>query len=124
MSTTTNNPSIPVKRLQLDPVTGALIAAPKKHLFLRGPIPLEWLSKAATLPGKTIHLSLALWWLHGMAKGVSFKLTQKSLRSLNVDRGATSAGLRRLEQAGLVQVERKLGQRPTIKILSALTLKG
>ncbi len=52
-----------------------------------------------------------------MAKGKPFKLTQKALKILNVERGAASAGLARLEQAGLIQVERKPGQRPTISIL-------
>lgn len=120
MSTThTSDIHVPVKRLQLNRATGALVDAPKKELFLRGPIPLEWLSKAAAFPGKTLHIAIALWWRQGMAKGTSFKLTQAALKYLYVERDAASAGLLRLEQAGLIQVERNPGRRPTISILPA-----
>ena len=52
-----------------------------------------------------------------MAKGKPFKLTQTALKTMNVERDAANDGLARLEQAGLIQVERKPGQRPTISIL-------
>ena len=108
--------AIPVKRLQLDVVTGKLMPVPKKELFLRGPIPLEWLARAAALPGKTLNVSLALWWHHGMAKGKPFKLTRKALEYFNVERDAVGKALTQLEHAGLVQVERSSGRRPTITI--------
>jgi len=115
----TSDLHIPVKRLQLSDATGTLVAAPKTKPFLRGPIPLEWLGEAAKLPGKTINVAIALWWRYGMAKGKPFKLTRMALKILNVKRDAASAGLARLEQAGLIQVERKPGQRPIVSILTA-----
>ena len=115
----TTDRQIPAKRWQLDAASGILVASPKKELFLRGPIPLEWLGKAAKLQGKAINVAIALWWCHGMAKGKPFKLTQTALSSLNVKRGAVSAGLVGLEQAGLIRIERKTGQRPTISIITA-----
>ncbi len=108
---------IPVKRLQLNVVTGNLVGVPKKKLFLRGPIPLEWLAEAATFPGKTLNVALALWWIYGMTKGKPFQLTGGALMHLNVERGAANRGLARLEEAGLIQVDRKPGQRPTVTIL-------
>ena len=111
------NPNIPVKRLQLDRESGVLVESPTKPLFLRGPIPMAWLEKAAALPGKTINVALALWWLHGMNDGKAFKLTRKALNYLHVSRDATYSSLERLEQHGLIQVERKSGSRPTISIL-------
>lgn len=108
---------IPVNKLQFDHTTGKFAASPKKALFLKGPIPLDWLNKAATLSGKTINVGIALWWLHGMAKGKPLKLTRMSLKSLCVERDAASDAITRLEKAGLIQVERKPGQRPTILIL-------
>ena len=108
---------IPVTRLQLDRKSGVLTEAPLKALFLRGPIPMDWLSKAANLSGKTLHLANALWWLKGMTKTQSFKLTQKALDLMHVSRDAASDGLLRLEKQGLIAVERKSGQRPTITIL-------
>ena len=107
---------VPVKRLQLD-ATGKLVESPKPALFLRGPIPLNWLGSAASLPGKTLNVGIALWWLHGMAKGKPFKLTQKALQTLNVERDAASAALVRLEQGGLIRVVRKPGQRPMVSVV-------
>ena len=103
--------------MQLDATTRKLVASPKAELFLRGPIPLAWLGRAAALPGKTLHVGIALWWLHGMAKGKPFKLTQKALLTLNVERDAASAALVRLEQAGLIRIERKPGQRPAVSMV-------
>jgi len=103
--------------LQLSSETGTLVDAPKKDLFLRGPIPLDWLSVAAHLPGKTINLALAVWWRYGMSKSRPFKLSQTALRQFNVERDAERAGLARLEQEGLIKVDRKPGQRPYIEIL-------
>jgi hypothetical protein len=118
----TTNPTpdlnVPVKRLQLNRASGTLVEAPMKVLFLRGPIPMDWLSNASNLPGKTLNVAVALWWLHGMANKKPFKLTQKALESLNVGRDAASDGLVRLEQQGLIRVERKTGQRPIISILT------
>jgi hypothetical protein len=108
---------LPVKRLQLDPASNTLVEAPKRDLFLRGPIPISWLDKAAALPGKTLNIAIALWWLHGMAKGKPLKLTQTALNYFNVKRDAASDGLARLENSKLIQVERHAGRRPTISIL-------
>ena len=108
---------IPVKRLQLNHASGKLAEAPKKDLFLRGPIPLEWLASAAKLPGKTLNVALALRWLHGMSEGKPFKLTQKALDLLNVSRETAGDCLVRLEQQGLIQVVRKPGRSPVISIL-------
>ena len=108
---------IPVKRLQLNFVTGKLMSAPKKELFIKGPIPLEWLAKAAALPGKTLNVAMALWWHHGMAGGKPFKLTAMALKHLNIKRDATGMALTRLEQAKLIQVERKPGQRPIVSMI-------
>ena len=114
---TNQDHKIPVTRLQLDKKSGDLTEAHPKALFLRGPIPMDWLSKAANLSGKTLHLANALWWLKGMDKTQPFKLTQKALDLMHVSRDAASDGLGRLEKSGLITVERKAGQRPTITIL-------
>jgi hypothetical protein len=120
----TSDLKVPVKRLQLDRVSGSLVESPMKSLFVRGPIPLEWLRRAARLPGKTINVAVALWWRYGMAKGRPFKLTQMALNALNVGRDAASAALLLLEQDGLIQVERKSGQRPNISLVTHLADTG
>lgn len=112
------------KRLQLDIDTGKLVPIPKKKLFLRGPIPMDWLSKAAELPGKTLNVALAIWWLQGMTQSESFKLTRKSLSLFNIKRDAASISLKRLEGAGLIKIQKKVGQRPVILIIDLQDIKN
>ena len=112
------------KRLQLDIDTGKLVPIPKKKLFLRGPVPMDWLSKAAELPGKTLNVALAIWWLQGMTQSESFKLTRKSLILFNIKRNAASISLKRLEGAGLIKIQKKIGQRPVISIIDLQDIKN
>lgn len=110
--------SIPVKRVRHDPFTGQYTDAPLSAPFLKGPIPMAWLSKAAKLPGKALNVGIAIWWLHGMSKTKPFKLTGKALDQLDISRDAASSALKRLEAQGLIRVQRAPGQRPAVEILS------
>ncbi len=110
--------SIPVKRVRHDSSTGQYIDAPMSVPFLKGPIPMAWLNATAKLPGKTLNVGIAIWWLAGMAKTKTFKLTGKALKQLEVSRDAASDALKRLEARGLIRVQRSPGQRPTVEILS------
>ena len=85
--------------------------------FLKGPIPMAWLNAAAKLPGKTLNVGIAIWWLAGMSKTTAFKLTRKALNQLGVSRDAASDALKRLEENGLILVKRLPGQRSTVEIL-------
>jgi hypothetical protein len=109
--------SIPVRRVRLDSSTGKHVDAPLTVPFLKGPIPMAWLNEAAKLPGKTLNLGLAIWWLAGMAKTKTFKLTGKALDQLDISRDAAADALKRLEGRGLIRVQRAPGQRPTVEIL-------
>ena len=108
---------IPVKRLRPNLESGQIEEVPQSVPFLKGPIPLWWLTRAAALPGKALALGVALWWLHGMSKDGSFKLTGKALEAMNVSRDAATDGLRRLEADGLVSVQRAKGKRPVVHIV-------
>jgi hypothetical protein len=108
---------IPVKRVRYDSSTGKHIDAPMSAPFLKGPIPMAWLNVAAKLPGKTLNVGLAIWWLAGMSKTTSFKITGKALDQLGVSRDAASDALKRLEEHGLILVKRSPGQRPKVQIL-------
>ena len=109
--------SIPVKRIKYDSPSGSYIDAPMSVPFLKGPIPMAWLNVAAKLPGKTLNVGIAIWWLAGMSKTTAFKLTGKSLDQLGVSRDAASDGLKRLEDNGLILVKRSPGQRPIVEIV-------
>jgi hypothetical protein len=109
--------SIPVKRIKYDSPSGSYIDAPMSVPFLKGPIPMAWLNVAAKLPGKTLNVGIAIWWLAGMSKTSAFKITSKALDQLGVSRDAASDGLKRLEDNGLILVKRSPGQRSTVEIL-------
>ena len=108
---------IPVRRMRHNPLSGGLEESKKSELFLKGPVPLSWLSKASLLPGKSFNVGLALWWLEGMAKGKPHKLTGSVIGHFGVKRDASRDALRRMEQAGLVRVERNPGSCPLVSIL-------
>lgn len=113
----TSDSRVPVKRLQFDVASRKLEVVPEKKLFLRGPIPLNWLAAAAHLPGKTLNVAVALRWLNGMAAGKPISLTRKALEALNIERDAARMGLNRLADAGLIRIDRKPGRRPVVSIM-------
>ena len=88
--------------------------------FLRGPIPWSWLCAAAVESGhgSGFKLAIVLWHLSGLNRqSKTIKLSGKIMREMGVDRHATYRGLKSLETAGLVLVERRLGQSPIVTIL-------
>ena len=89
----------------------------KQGEFLKGPIPLSWLSVAACLPGKALHAGLAIWFEHGRRKKAQFKLTAAIAKRFGVARKAVYGALRSLEEAGLIAAERRHGKNPIITLL-------
>ncbi len=87
-------------------------------MFLKGPIPLNWLSPAALLPGKTLSVGIAIWFMAGIKKNNTIRLTGKTMIQFGVKRKAGYRALQRLEQAGLISVKRGIGRCPVVTILS------
>ena len=86
--------------------------------FLKGPIPLDWLSLAATQPGKTLHVALALWFWVGLRKSCEVALSMAWLRkTFGMNRYAGYRGLAMLERAGLVSVVRHQGRKSLVTLL-------
>ena len=88
-----------------------------KGRFLRGPIPRDWLCGVARLPGKALHVGLVLWHVAGLKKSREVKLERRHLNSFGLGRKAVYAGLKAMEEQGLVGLSKKTGGRPTITIL-------
>jgi len=88
-----------------------------KGRFLMGPIPLNWLIKASVLPGKCIHVAVAIWFLTGVKKANTVPLSNKLLSEFGVDRFSKSRALRRLSNAGLVAVMQSKGCSPLVTVL-------
>jgi hypothetical protein len=107
--------SIPVRKIDLE-VASQRRQPETTEYFLKGPIPLPWLEAAAKLPGKAYVLGNILWWHHGMSQGSSIKVTKRSLERFAISEDAYRDGLQRLEDAGLVSVLRRPGQRAEVRI--------
>lgn len=94
----------------------SLLLADRRQ-YLEGPIPLDWLSAAARLPGKSLHVGMAIWFIGGLRKSRVVLLSNIISLRFGLDRNAKYRALTWLEAAGLIAVERKLGRVPKITIL-------
>jgi hypothetical protein len=95
-------------------------ATSRRSKYLRGPIPLSWLTQACSLPGqKVLVVSLALWYLKGLRGGKNkLELTANTLDYFGEqDRMAKSRGLKALEQEELIRVTSRPGQESLIDIV-------
>jgi hypothetical protein len=89
-----------------------------KGEFLKGPIPLSWLTVASKLSGKApLAVALAIWFEAGRRKSKEVRLTTAVIERFGLDRKAKYRGLSALEKAGLVQVRRKPRRNPVVTIL-------
>jgi hypothetical protein len=87
--------------------------------FLRGPIPLVWLSRACRLSPKALAVGLALWFKAGMSKNSPEVVASPGLlkRFGVMARRTQYQALSNLERAGLVAVDRGRGRCPRVTIL-------
>jgi hypothetical protein len=85
--------------------------------FIKGPIPLDWITIAAQLPGKSLQIGITLHYLAGLKKTSTVRLTQTTLNKFGVSRHCKYRALRCLEQARLITLNRTHGKNPTVTIL-------
>lgn len=85
--------------------------------FIKGPLPLDWVQRAAALPGKALQVGLCLWYLAGLTQFKQVRLTSKITEAMGVSRDAKGEALKRLAQAGLVRVEQRPGCAPEVTLL-------
>jgi len=85
--------------------------------FIKGPISLKWISMAARLPGKALHVALVLKFFEGLTRSRKILLSNRILNLFGVDRFAKARALKELEQADLISVVRKQGCSPLVTIL-------
>ena len=85
--------------------------------FLKGPIPLPWLTDAAKLPGKALHVGVVLWFLAGLRKTNEVALSPSRSREFGIGRHSGYRAIRQLETARLITVDRHRGRAPIVTIL-------
>jgi hypothetical protein len=94
-------------------------ATPLGGYYLRGPVPLAWLSAAARLPGSALAVGIALWYLAGLRRTrQDLALSSERLQEFGVSRHAKDRALRHLAEAGLVEVARKKGRSPRVTLFA------
>lgn len=84
--------------------------------FLRGPIPLEWL-RVAGKSRASLAVGVGLWYIAGLVKSETFKVSPARMRELGVERKLLYTGLRQLEAVGLVEADRQPGSSAVVTIL-------
>ena len=90
--------------------------------FLKGPIPLLWLTAAAQLSGKApVAVGLAIWFESGRRKSNEVKLTTAILQRFAVKRKSKYSALKSLEEAGLIRVRREPRKNPVVTILEVVS---
>jgi hypothetical protein len=87
--------------------------------FLRGPIALRWVCAAARLPGKPLAVAMAVMFKVGVERCDTVAVSRKLLERFGVGRQAGYRGLKALEQAKLVEVERHRGRCPRVTVKGA-----
>ena len=89
----------------------------KGHLFLRGPVSVEWLAQASALGKAAMFVGLECWYRAGLAGSLVFRLNLSQLAvAPKLARSSVRRGLQHLERAGLVSVARPVGQRLLVAI--------
>ncbi len=110
-------------RLAAPPVALPPPARPPRHApgepFLKGPVPWGWLTSAADLPGKALAVSLVVWFRAGCENRRTVAVTLARLTRMGMSESTARRGLRTLERAGLVSVERRPGRAARVTLLAA-----
>ena len=99
-------------------VAGAEATVSHKTLpFLKGPVPLDWICAACGLPGKALNAALCLRYLQGLTRSDTVTAGNRVRGRFGLSRQAWYDALKRLEQAGLVRLERKQGRSARITLI-------
>lgn len=118
--------SIDLQKVQIKNKTAGQCSVPNtakpprprhRKKFLRGPIPLKWLSHAAMLPGRSLHVAIAVWFMAGLKNARIVPISNITALQFGLDRNAKYRGLEWLENANLISVERRAGRAPIVTIL-------
>jgi DNA-binding transcriptional ArsR family regulator len=86
--------------------------------FVKGPLPLEWIVAATRCAsGKGLPMLLALKAKADASREDWVKPPAAVLNSLGFDRAARSRTISALEKAGLIEVQRRKGRPPLVRLL-------
>jgi hypothetical protein len=93
---------------------------PLREPFIRGPLLERELAAVAGLPGKALAVWLIIRLRVDLNRGRPATLPRDSLKRWGIGQDAKADALRRLEQAGLIQIERRTGYMLKVKIVKPI----
>jgi DNA-binding transcriptional ArsR family regulator len=82
-----------------------------------GPIDVPWVRQAAQLGVTALLVGLALWYLKGLRRADAFIVSNLMIAEWGVRPDAKRRALRKLEQAGLVSIERREKRSPLVSLI-------
>jgi hypothetical protein len=92
----------------------------KAHLkgrFIAGPIDVEWLAKARELGASALWVGTALWYLRGLRKSDCLVVSNRMMKSFNVEPDAKRRALRKLQAAGLIAISDRQRRSPVVTLI-------
>jgi hypothetical protein len=102
------------------PAPPSLIASSPKtsKLFIKGPIPFEWLQNANALGGSTGIVAMGLWFYVGLNQSKRFKIDSKLDAFTGITRQSRQHALSKLQYAGLIRYQNHHGAYPTVMVIA------
>lgn len=91
------------------PTSARLIRPSPKRI-----IDFDWLTRAAKLPGKTLHVACAIWFVASLHRTPTIRLAPYALRMFGVSRDCCYDSLRRLADAELIALSTGRGRLPRL----------
>jgi hypothetical protein len=89
----------------------------KLHLFIKGPIPYFWSYRANQLGNATGVIAQCLWFYVGINSSYTFKLDHNIDFLSGISRQTRQKCLKRLQDAGLIQLDLPRGAYPIVTLL-------
>lgn len=89
-----------------------------KGHFVKGPMPLSWISRAAQLPGKSLNAGIACWYLKGLKESHRFKFSNIVANKFGLNKDSKLRALKNLEDAGLIRCTRVQGRSVVVEMLN------
>lgn len=90
---------------------------PKLNLKIPRSIRLDILEAATGIPGKALHLLIGIWLLVTIRNAPTVPLSRRTMQRVSVSRFAATDALRRLENAGILKVQRNPGRSSSVTLL-------
>lgn len=104
----------------ITPTIGKILLKQRKNFtgqFIKGPLPMSWMSEACKLSKNAIKVALAIRFLGGILGDDWMELKNNHIATFKLNRSGKSIGLRELETSGLIKIKRRAGKSPLVKII-------